>query len=115
MNYEKYTKDELIIYIKILEKIIDSHEKLHDFRNAVSFFKDVKIDLLIHELKTTNLDLLGKKDIMRIFCCQSAKALDILRFLYGNNMATKIGKEFYVTKDNLKKFISIYMGKNIVI
>ena len=55
----------------------------------------------------------GKKDIMKIFNCESDKALKILKIMFQMREANKIGKEYYVEKDALKRFMSDMKGKAI--
>lgn len=57
----------------------------------------------------------GKKEIMKIFHCESDKALRILRVLFQMREATKIGKEYYVKKEAFEKFMEDMKGKAIII
>lgn len=56
-----------------------------------------------------------KQDIMKIFKCESDKALRILKIMFQMNMAIKIGKEYYVDEESLKEFLEKYKGKEILI
>ena len=53
----------------------------------------------------------GKEDIMRIFNCRSDKALKILKIMFQMREANKIGKEYYVEKQALDKFMKDMRGK----
>lgn len=53
----------------------------------------------------------GKKDIMRIFNCESDKALKILKIIFQMREGNKIGKEYYVTKQALDSFMEDMRGK----
>lgn len=55
----------------------------------------------------------GKKDIMRIFNCESDKALKILKILFQMHEANKIGREYYVGKQALDRFMEDMKGKAI--
>lgn len=57
----------------------------------------------------------NKEDIMIMFKCKSDKALKILKFLYSINEAIKIGREYYIEKNNLMQFLNDYKGDNISI
>ena len=57
----------------------------------------------------------GKKEIMEIFHCESDKALKILKILFQMREANKIGREYYVSKQALEKFMNDMRGKNIYI
>lgn len=72
----------------------------------------------MNEVKNTEkvlLDIYGKNDIMKMFKCESDKALKILRVMYQMKMANKIGKEYYVEKENLIKFLDEFKGYEILI
>ena len=58
-------------------------------------------------------ELLNKEDIKKIFKCESDKSLKILKFMYTNNFGMKVGKEYYISKDNFKKFLEVYRGKDL--
>ena len=57
----------------------------------------------------------GKKDIMKIFSCESDKALKILKIMFQMKEANKIGREYYVKKDALDKFMNDIRGKELCI
>lgn len=61
------------------------------------------------------IDVYGKQDIMKIFKCESDKALKILKVMYQMKEANKIGKEYYVDKDSLIQFLDKYKGEEILI
>lgn len=61
------------------------------------------------------LDIYGKQDIMKIFKCESDKALRILKVMFQMDEAIKIGKEYYVDKKDLINFIERYKGKEVCI
>jgi len=58
-------------------------------------------------------NLYGKKEIMRVFHCESDKALRILKFMQQCGYATKIGREYYTMQMQLDEFMTINMGKSI--
>jgi len=55
----------------------------------------------------------GKKDIMKIFHCESDKALKILKIMFQMHEANKIGKQYYVEKEALFRFMADMKGKQI--
>lgn len=57
----------------------------------------------------------GKKEIMEIFHCESDKALKILKIMFQMREANKIGREYYVSKKALEKFMDDMKGKTIYI
>lgn len=59
--------------------------------------------------------LYNKEDIMSIFKCESDKALRILRLAYQMKYATKIGKEYYMSKEDFKSFLEQIKGRNTII
>lgn len=70
--------------------------------NCANFNKDI-------------IDIYDKKDIMKIFKCESDKALKILKVMYQMHEANKIGKEYYVDKNSLLDFLEKYKGEEILI
>ena len=52
---------------------------------------------------------------MNIFKCESDKALKILKIMFQMKFANKIGKEYYVEKENLIEFLNSYKGEEILI
>lgn len=63
--------------------------------------------------KKDTIDIYGKNDIMKIFKCESDKALKILKIMFQMNEANKIGREYYVDKDTLLRFLNDMKGKEI--
>lgn len=61
------------------------------------------------------LELYCKNDIMKMFKCESDKALKILKIMYQMKMANKIGKEYYVERENLIRFLEDFKGQEILI
>ena len=64
---------------------------------------------------STNDIYYSKKDIMEIFHCESDKALRILKIMFQMKEANKIGKEYYVKKQALDRFMEDMRGKAIYI
>lgn len=61
------------------------------------------------------IDVYNKHDIMMMFKCESDKALKILKIMYQMKMANKIGKEYYVERENLIRFLEDFKGQEILI
>ena len=55
----------------------------------------------------------GKKEIMDMFHCESDKALKILKIMFQMREANKIGKEYYVEKHALFKFMEDMRGREL--
>lgn len=73
------------------------------------------ITKLLERLKDKDLELLDKEAIMQIFNCQSDKSLKILKLMYANSFGCKIGKEYYITRNEFIKFMNSYKGKPLII
>ena len=58
------------------------------------------------------VDIYG--NIMKIFKCESDKALKILKIMYQMKEGNKIGKEYYIDKDSLIQFLDKYKGEEIL-
>ena len=61
------------------------------------------------------IDIYDKQDIMEIFKCESDKALKILKIMFQMNEANKIGREYYVEKQALLRFLDDMKGKELQI
>ena len=61
------------------------------------------------------IDVYGKQDIMKMFKCESDKALRLLKVMFQMHEANKIGKEYYVDKESLIRFLDDYKGREIFI
>ena len=70
--------------------------------------------MVINMVKKENV-LYNKKDIMNIFSCESDKVLRILRLLYSMKEATKIGREYYISKESFDQFVEDMKGKEVII
>ena len=73
---------------------------------------------MMKEIKSNEkvlLELYCKNDIMKMFKCESDKALKILKIMYQMKMANKIGKEYYVERENLIRFLEDFKGQEILI
>lgn len=70
--------------------------------------------MVINMVKKENV-LYNKKDIMNIFSCESDKVLRILRLLYSMKEATKIGREYDISKESFDQFVEDMKGKEVII
>ncbi len=59
--------------------------------------------------------LYNKEDIMMIFSCESDKALKILRLSHQMGYALKMGKEYYIAKEDLNTFLEQIKGRNTIL
>ena len=55
------------------------------------------------------------RDIAIIFDCGREKALKIMHLMCHFDCATKIGKDWYTSKDKIKEFLNVNMGQSIEI
>ena len=63
----------------------------------------------------TEENYLSKKDIMRMYDCESDKALRILKCMYNIQFAFKLGNRYYTTEEYNRKFFELYKGKKVLI
>jgi len=61
------------------------------------------------------LEIYNKDDIMLMFNCENDKALRFMRLMFQMKVAIKIGKEYYVLKEDLLKFMEDYKGRKLLI
>ena len=59
--------------------------------------------------------MLGKKDIMELYACESNKALRILKLMFQMGYGNKIGKEYYVSQKGHEEFVKDMIGKEVYI
>lgn len=61
------------------------------------------------------LTIYNKEDIKTILKCADEKALNFLKFMYQTKYAIKIGREYYVKREDFVKFLDDYMGKTVAV
>ena len=91
-NYDTMTKEQLI-------------EECYERDNIIKGYTD----------SFNDSEMLTKKDIMKVFCCENDKALKILKVMYQMWYGNKIGKEYYVSRNSQQNFIKDMMGKEVMI
>lgn len=69
----------------------------------------------LNNIDSNSATIYNKEDIMKLFKCESDKALKILKFLYSMSEANKIGREYYVTHESLMNFLKDMQGREILI
>ena len=52
---------------------------------------------------------------MAIFSCESDKALKILRLSHQMGYALKLGKEYYIQKEDFGSFLDQIKGRNTIL
>jgi hypothetical protein len=67
------------------------------------------------EIEKYSCQMYGKNDIMRIYGCESNKALRILKLIFQIGKGNKIGREYYVSRKNHDDFLRNYQGKEVLI
>ena len=60
-------------------------------------------------------DIYGTSDVALIFDCGKDKALKILHLMEKYECSTKLGKDYYTTKEHLLKFMNQAMGQKLAI
>lgn len=93
-QYEEMTKDELIQSCKE---------------------KDCTIRECMKQIERVDSPILSKSDIMRLYNCESNKALRILKLLFQMGKGNKVGKEYYVTRENHNEFMYNFQGKEVFV
>lgn len=65
--------------------------------------------------KVEQKDVYTEKDVALVFDCGKEKALKIMHLMMRYDCSTKIGKNFYTTKEHLLEFMNHTMGQQIAI
>ena len=100
-----------MVYISTTDyNVLDKEELIQLCHN-----KDYTINECMNNIQKSSLKVLGKKDIMEIYHCESDKALKILKLMFQMGYGNKIGKEYYVTKKSQEDFIDNMRGKEVFI
>lgn len=107
------------------ENLIDKVKELNCESEYATMTKDSLIERcqsqdtflknLIANIKLNNSAMLGKSDIMQIYHCESNKALKILKVMFHMGYGSKIGKEYYASKQSHDAFIKDMAGKEVFI
>lgn len=108
ITFSKKMNQLYISYIKTQDNVVN----LQDLAIKQS---DLAIDKLLDRLEKSKLKIYKKNDIMELLSCESDKALRVLKLAQQTGQATKIGKEYQITKENLEKFLKQYEGKDLII
>ena len=75
--------------------------------------KDNEIDTYIEQINQHQV--LTKNDIMRMYKCESNKALRILKLMFQMGYGNKIGKEYYISLASQNDFLTDMRGKEVFI
>lgn len=96
---------ERFLAIDAIEEALANKEiKIEDIDN-VTF--DVNSDIV--------RDIYDVKDVEIIFRCEHQKALRIMKLLFSMKYALKMGKNYYVKRDDFERFFSDFAGKDVAI
>ena len=76
---------------------------------------DIIIEDLLNRLEKSKLKIYKKNDIMELLSCESDKALRFLKLATQTGFATKVGKDYQMTREKVEKFLKQYEGKNLII
>jgi len=60
-------------------------------------------------------DIYGVSDIAIIFDCGREKALKILHLMERYECSTKLGKDYYTTKERTLEFMNLAMGQKLAV
>lgn len=82
---------------------------------AVCIDKDAIIESCVKSLKAQCPKMLGKKEIMDVYHCESDKALRVLKLMFQMGYGNKIGKEYYVSQKAQEDFLKNMVGKEVYI
>lgn len=77
--------------------------------------QDSLLKTIIAHLKLDNCAMLNKQNIMEIYHCESDKALKILKVMFNMGYGSKIGKEYYASRQSHEDFIAAMAGKEVFI
>lgn len=75
---------------------------------AVCIDKDAVIESCVKSLREQFPKMIGKKEIMDIYHCESDKALRILKLMFQMGYGNKIGKEYYVSQKAQEEFVKTW-------
>lgn len=121
---EEYIQDELRHFLETQGNVsVVSVSNVETPEVSKTIEKDKKQDELVEkivkrlkeETRTQEIELLTKEDIIEVFKCENDKALKIMRLAFEMRYATKIGKEFYIKKDDFDKFINEEKGRKVIL
>lgn len=62
-----------------------------------------------------NKKIYGKSEIMKLFGFENKKSLNFLKLLFQMEYATKIGKSYIITAEELDRFLKENRGKEIIV
>lgn len=97
-----------ISYIKTSDNVIETQD--------ISIKQsEIMIENLLSRLEKSKLKIYKKNDIMELLSCESDKALRFLKLATQTGFATKVGKDYQITKENVEKFLKQYEGKTLII
>ena len=77
--------------------------------------KDAVIESCVKSLREQFPKMIGKREIMDIYHCESDKALRILKLMFQMGYGNKIGKEYYVSQKSQEEFVKNMVGKEVYI
>lgn len=94
--------------IEILKWRIELQESM------INQVKDIAKRLL-EKVEDSQNPLIGKKEIMTIFNKESDFALRFLKFAKANKFGLKVGKEYFIKREEFDKLLHIYLGQELEI
>lgn len=75
----------------------------------------IEKDAAIEQISLRMKEIYGKQDIIELFGCANDKALRILKLMYQMGYGNKIGKEYYVLREQQQKFLIDMSGKEVYV
>ncbi|MCQ2536119.1 MAG: hypothetical protein MJ110_04020 [Lachnospiraceae bacterium] len=97
--------------IKYIKECLDELEQEGiDYNNCALIEGEFDIDTIFDVGDDT---VYNKKKLMQIFGWADSKMDKFLRLMYKNGYATKLGKSYVMTKDQLIEFIDMSKGREL--
>jgi len=72
-------------------------------------------DITIKQVSSLSKEIYSKQDIIEMFNCANDKALRMLKLMFQMGYGNKIGKEYYVSRNQQQKFLTDMAGKEVYI
>lgn len=111
-NMDLLAKEEAIEKMNETIEILKWRIELQE--SMINQVKDIAKRLL-EKVEDSQNPLIGKKEIMTIFNKESDFALRFLKFAKANKFGLKVGKEYFIKREEFDKLLHIYLGQELEI
>lgn len=109
---------DLLAKEQIIEKMNETMEilkwRVEVQESMINQVKDIS-ERLLEKVESNQSPLIGKKEIMSIFDKESDFALRFLKFAKANKFGLKVGKEYFIKKEEFDKLLHTYLGQELEI